>query len=339
MESSAYVVAARCADDLGKMLQCMEEGSTLLPGMPIDFHATLVTKDSIRVKWQSALEDISALVNYQVRYGKAASDIPLHPLEHVYSLNSSEPTALLTGLEQSSRYSMYVVASNTYGISLPSLVLVVNTSMDEIEKATNVRARLGPPHSIEVLHQSVDTITFKWLPPLYVPADTSISYVVSYKAINGTETEAIPGVVDRWIQIATAYNTMYITNLTYNSQYAIAVQAKTDKNQTSAFSEIALVWTDPPIPASVNLPLIIPAGPVVENTNVTFMCIGVGTPVPSLSLLINGQVAVKEERRHISLTVPYIKRDMTTVSCYATNGAGKDAQSAQSSLEIRVRCE
>lgn len=340
VETSAYVMAARCADDLGKILQCMEEGTALLPGMPIDFHSPLVTKTTIHLAWQSAVEDEQMLINYQVRYGKASSDVPLHPLEHVFSLNATGTTAVVEQLEPGARYSLYVVASNSYGISLPSLVLVVKTSLDEDEKAGMVRSRLGPPHTIQILHSSTDTITFKWLPPLYVPADTTVSYLVNYKAINGTEADTIPGVNERWIQVGTPFNTMYITNLTYNSEYAIAVQAKSDsQNLTSTFSEVVLVWTDPAIPASVNLPIIIPAGPVVENSNVTFMCIGVGTPTPVLSMLVNGQVVVKEERRHISLTVPYIKRDMTTVSCYATNGFGKDAQSAQSSLEIRVRCE
>lgn len=314
----------------------MEEGTGLLPGMPLDFHASLVTKDTIHLEWQPAPEDMNSTLNYQVRFGQADSDIPLHPLEHDMSLNVSKPNAILTNLNPGIRYSLYVVASNMYGISLPSLVLVVNTSQEADARTTMIQSSLGPPHSLQVLHQSVDTITFKWLPPLYVPPDSNIMYTVHYKPVNGTATETSGN--KEWTKIETSYNTMYLTNLTYNTEYALAVQAKTT-HLKSSLSEVVLVWTDPAIPASVNLPVIIPAGPIVEDSNVTFMCIGVGIPTPIISMLINGQVVMREERRHISLTIIGVKRNLTSVSCYASNGFGRDAQSAQSSLEIRVRCK
>lgn len=249
-----------------------------------------------------------------------------------------------------------------------------------------VQSSLGPPHSLQVLHQSVDTITLKWLPPLYVPPDSTVSYIVYYKPMNGTVIESVVSGMDKsaggsssagttttteksgeeiaaemeWISIPTTYNTMYLTNLTYNTEYAVTVQAVTGMDQSdltgsgltgsegsksdprrleSSHSEVILVWTDPAIPASVNLPVIIPSGPITEDSNVTFMCIGIGIPTPTLAMLINGQVVSRDERRHLSLTVIGVKRNLTTVSCYASNGIGKDTQSAQSSLEIRVRCK
>ena len=106
------MAAARCADELGKMLQCMEEGSGLLPGMPIDFHASLVTKDTIHLEWMPAPEDKETskegAIKYQVRFGTSDSDIPLHPLEHDQSVNSTKPSVILTGLQPGTRYSMYV---------------------------------------------------------------------------------------------------------------------------------------------------------------------------------------------------------------------------------------
>lgn len=351
------MTAARCADELGSMLQCMEEGSDLIPGMPIDFHASLVTKDTIHLEWMSAVEDKdkSDDVKYQVRFGESDSDVPLHPLEHDNSVNSTKTSLILSSLKPNTRYSMYVVASNSYGISLPSLVLVINTTNADGDKRTMVSSSIGPPHSLQVLHQSVDTITIKWLPPLYVPPDTSVSYIVYYKPVNGTvmtmnNTTSSAEDDDYWLTIPSIYNTMYLTNLTYNTEYAVTVQAVTGQSTTSAsesdprrlestHSEVILVWTDPAIPASVNLPVIIPSGPITEDSNVTFMCIGIGIPTPSLAMLINGQVVTKDERRHLSLTVIGVKRNLTTVSCYASNGIGADAQSAQSSLELRVRCK
>ena len=343
VESSPYVVAARCSDDLGKILQCMEEGSGLLPGMPVDFHASLVTKDTMHLEWQPAIEDVNVTsISFQVRYGKADSDIPLHPLAHDSSFNTTEPNALITGLAPGTRYSLYVVASNSYGISLPSLVLIVNTSSGSAGDSKMVQSNIGPPHSIQILHQSTDTITFKWMPPLYVPPDSSIKYIVHYKAVNGTAADKSDAGKSDWIMIETSFNTMFLMNLTYDTEYAITIQAVNDRdrNVQSSLSEVALVWTDPAIPASVNLPVVIPAGPIIEGNNVTFMCIGVGTPTPTLSLLLNGQVVLKEERRHIALTVVGVKRNLTSVSCYATNGFSSSkgsTQAAQSSLEIRVR--
>jgi len=180
------------------------------------------------------------------------------------------------------------------------------------------------------------------MPPLYVPPDSSIKYIVHYKAVNGTAVDKKNEAND-WTMIETSFNTMFLMNLTYDTEYAITIQAINDRDRSikSSLSEVALVWTDPAIPASVNLPVIIPAGPIIEGSNVTFMCIGLGTPTPVLSLLLNGQVVMKQERRHIALTVVGVKRNLTSVSCYASNGfsinKGSDQQAAQSSLEIRVR--
>lgn len=342
VESSPFVVAARCADDMGKILQCMQDGSGLIPGMPIDFHATLVTKDTIHLAWDPSPEDINSTSNiYQVRYGKTDEDIPLHPLEHDKSVNTTSTNIIINNLTPSTRYSFYVVSSNSYGISLPSLVLIVNTTDkdDTGDTKSLVKSNIGPPHSIQLLHQSVDSITIKWLPPLYLSPDIRIRYIIHYKPINGTaagsksidELENAP-----WSILQTTYNTMYITNLTYDSEYAIAIQAvnEMDSSVKSSLSEIVLVWTDPAIPASVNLPVIIPAGPIYEGSNVTFMCIGIGTPPPYLSMFLNGHEVMREERRHITLTVISVQRNLTSVSCFASNGFGSGAQST---LELRIR--
>ncbi|RWS04782.1 Ig-like and fibronectin type-III domain-containing protein C25G4.10-like protein, partial [Dinothrombium tinctorium] len=336
IDSSPFLIAARCVDDIGKMIQCMEEGSGLLPGMPVDFHATKVTKNSVYLAWKPAPEDGDGATSiYQVRYGKTPINSPLHPLDHDKSQNSTETKAVIKDLEPSTLYSFYVVAANSYGISLPSLVLLINTSSDESK--SNIHSNIGPPHEIEILRKGVDSITFRWLPPLFVPPDSSVSYIVHYKAINGTEADLIPNVTKRWISVETPYNTMIITNLTYDTQYAITIQSKTDKNATSAFSEVVLVWTDPAIPAAVNIPVIIPAGPIVEGSVITVMCVGMGIPTPTVSLYVNGFLMKKDSRRHIALTIPNVQRNLTSITCVAVNGYGKDRKTAQSTLEVRVR--
>lgn len=275
-----------------------------------------MTNNSIQLLWRSADEDRdNAAITYQVRYGRVELDKPLHPLDHENSMNTTSPMALITSLEPEHTYSVYVVAGNSYGISLPSLVLLVNTS----QANGMLRSTVGPPHALELLHQSVDTLTFSWLPPLFLPPDCTISYVVHYRPVNGTELRFLPGgnsetaaavassnasiattlpKADGWIRVQTRFNTMIITNLTYNTQYALAVQAKVlfrndstavstesgilalpairRRIQLSGLSEMLLVWTDPAIPASVNLPVIIPNGPIIEGHNATALCVTSG---------------------------------------------------------------
>lgn len=337
-----------------------------------------MTNNSIQLLWRSAEEDReNGAITYQVRYGRVEAGKPLHPLDHEHSMNTTSPMALVTGLEPEHAYSVYVVAGNSYGISLPSLVLLVNTS----QANGMLRSTVGPPHALELLHQSVDTLTFSWLPPLFLPPDCSISYIVHYRPVNGTELRFLPGgnaeaaaavaafnapvttpmKSDGWIRVQTRFNTMIITNLTYNTQYALAVQAKvTFRNETtpvstevgapflpavrrrlqlSGLSEMLLVWTDPAIPASVNLPVIIPNEPVIEGHNATALCVASGTPAPTLSIYVNGLLVRREERRHLTFTMTNIKRNMSTVTCYAINGYGPDMQSSQSTLELKVRCK
>jgi hypothetical protein len=280
-----------------------------------------VTNSSIQLLWRSADEDKdNTAITYQVRYGRVNASNPLHPLDHEFTQNTTSSMALITGLESEHTYSVYVLAGNSYGVSLPSLVLLVNTSQAE----GMLRSVVGPPHALELLHQSVDTLTFTWLPPLFMPPDCVVSYVVHYRPVNGTELRFLPGSkpetaaaaataisskpvntpVDGWIRVSTRFNTMIITNLTYNTQYALGVQARvTFRNETSALmnatvvpalpaarrrvqvsglSETLLVWTDPAIPASVNLPLIIPNGPIFEGQNTTALCVATGKQSISL---------------------------------------------------------
>ncbi|CAG2121418.1 unnamed protein product, partial [Medioppia subpectinata] len=85
------------------------------------------------------------------------------------------------------------------------------------------------------------------------------------------------------------------------------------------------------------MPLIIPAGPIVEGTNITVMCIAMGTPVPTTSLFINGILVAKLDSRHLAFTLTHVTRNLSSISCYAVNGEGKETHSAQSSLDVYVR--
>ena len=63
---------------------------------------------------------------------------------------------------------------------MPSLVLLVTTKSetDEKEGSTIIASKLGPPHGIQVIQRTTDSLSFKWLPPYYVPPDASLLYEV-----------------------------------------------------------------------------------------------------------------------------------------------------------------
>ena len=172
---------------------------------------------------------------------------------------------------------------------------------------------------------------------------------MNYKTVNGTELDYIPTVKDKWIKVETRFNTMIITNLTYNTQYAIGVQAKVsyfnssrddkdkEKNriEISPLSEMILVWTDPIIPASVNLPVTIPAGPIIEGHNLTALCVCSGNPTPTLSVYINGVLVKREEKRHLTYTVNNIQRQVSSITCYAINGKKNSSLSRLEAIPIK----
>lgn len=154
-------------------------------GIPEDFHSTLVTKNTIHLKWNSSSDDMRSgqHVSYQIRYSVIDSEIPPHPYEDKYSIhiNISDTKTILSDLKPSTRYSIYVVSVNSYGYSLPSMVLLITTGSEDEgnDRSGIIRSQLGPPHSIELIHQTTDSLSFKWLPPYYMPPDVSLLYDVS----------------------------------------------------------------------------------------------------------------------------------------------------------------
>jgi hypothetical protein len=156
----------------------------LFLGIPEDFHSTLVTKDSIHLQWNSSADDLRSghHITYQLRYSVIDSEIPPHPYDEKYSIhiNISDTKTILSNLKPSTRYSIYVVSVNSYGYSLPSLVLLITTKSEDEDNAKSdvIRSQLGPPHGIELIHQSTDSLSFKWLPPYYTPPDVSLLYDV-----------------------------------------------------------------------------------------------------------------------------------------------------------------
>ena len=151
----------------------------------------------------------------------------------------------------------------------------------------------------------------------------------------------------QWTILNTYSNVMDIHNLSINTQYAFAVKAKTESGLESVLSEMIVAWTDPVSIVTVDPPKIEPDGPIIEGQTATIKCDATGTPTPLISLLMNGKIVKKEETRHLSFKVDYVDKNLSSVTCFASNNLTTDNNGnksveyyqAQSHLETRVRCK
>lgn len=370
-EHSPLLVATQCGPDFGKILQCLDEGSKQIPGAPTDLHTVDIKSDQVTIRWTPAIEDkLRNDIQYHVRYQELQSSnltsddadqssgsdlssliavVPLHPLEHNHILSVNNTQASINKLKAASRYSIYVTAENSYGISLPSLVLVIQTpandqaSNDEFRR----RATLGAPHSLEILRSDTESMVLRWSAPLYVEKDANIRYRVFYKpmglvtadslADNGPTSDdsgrtRLVGV--NWTVIETSDTSILLKGLAYSTQYAITVQAFS-KNLRGHMSEIMLAATAKPVPPTINPPLII--NQPIEGNNITIMCVALGSPTPQISMFINGLLVQKRTQPYVVYHLVNLVRGQLTVTCFASNGRGKDYASVQSRTELMIK--
>ncbi|XP_076359868.1 Ig-like and fibronectin type-III domain-containing protein 2 isoform X2 [Tachypleus tridentatus] len=321
IEISSENKLRKCQADLGKILQCMEEGTDVQPMIPQDVHITLVTTTTVHLRWSPPGKGPD-VVGYQIRYQLTPEGIPLKPLEFTKFVNTTKTTTVIAGLQPGTYYSFYVLSYNNYGFSLPSLVAVVRTSLLE-NKTDLIKANLSPPHSVVVNKGEMNNVLITWSPPEYVPLEASLYYTVYYQPANQTES-----LMDSNTTISTVYNSETVGNLSFNTQYAVAVQAHTEELD-SQLSEVVLFWTNPAVAAFVHPPVIIPSGQIMEGSNISILCVGIGMPLPTVSIYVDGKLCIEDQNRHLSFTIPYIRHNVTSVSCYADNGFGHGAQSTR----------
>lgn len=365
-DHSPLLVATQCGADFGKILRCLDEGSKQIPGAPVDLHTLDIKSERVTIKWAPASEDkLRTDIEYHIRYQQLQSEqgdqnpgsdlsaliavVPLHPLEHNHIVSTNKTEATIDKLRPGNRYSIYVTAENPYGISLPSLVLVIQTpandgvSNDDYKR----RATLGPPHSLEVLRSDTESMVLRWSSPLYVENDGHIRYRVFYKLMgplsptSNSEIESNNGgngevaqVSSNWTVLETSDTSILLKNLAYSSQYAITVQAFS-KTMRGHMSEILLAATAKPVPPSINPPMII--NQPIEGKNISIMCVALGSPTPQISMFINGLLVQKRTQVYVVYHLINLARGHLSVSCLASNGHGKNYASAQSRTEIFVK--
>lgn len=131
-------------------------------------------------------------------------------------------------------------------------------------------------------------------------------------------------------------NVIAIQNLTRNTQYAIAVRARTNTGQLSPISETVLAWTDPSLPLEISQPFIHPF-PVIEGSMVTIRCESIGYPVPNMTIYVNGLKTKAERTRIVHYSIDYVERNLTAVACQAVNEESRHP--VQSFREVNVHCK
>lgn len=121
-------------------------------------------------------------------------------------------------------------------------MLLINTS--RTDSASTVYGAPSPPHSLSVSSHSATWITVAWQPPEFSHPHETITYRVIHKVANNFT------VIDTrllWVRIA---------NLQPNTQHIIYVVALGAKG-TSLPSETLVAWTDPALPAFVDVSTVI----------------------------------------------------------------------------------
>ena len=131
-----------------------------------------------------------------------------------------------------------VVARGTYGNSLPSSMLLINTSRTDNDAI--IYAAPSPPHTISVSSHGATYVALSWQPPEFSHPHEKISYRLYHRSSNNVT------IVDTKMLWAR------LNRLTPNTQHIFYLVAIGEKG-TSLPSETLVAWTDPALPAVVDV--------------------------------------------------------------------------------------
>lgn len=161
-------------------------------------------------------------------------------LEH--EINTTDTDIDLNDLNQNSLYRIAVISRGKYGNSLPSAMLLINTtSISEAESL--IYGAPSPPHSLVVSAHGATFITITWQPPEFSHPHEKIAYRLFHRTGNNftiVDTKLL------WVRLP---------NLLPNSQHIFYLTAIGSKG-TSLPSETLVSWTDPAIPAVIDVSIL-----------------------------------------------------------------------------------
>ncbi|KAJ0174849.1 hypothetical protein K1T71_009957 [Dendrolimus kikuchii] len=308
-----------CVPYIGNIVQCFEEGTGILPGPPRELHA-VISSGNLYLDWVAPQDGANA-TSYTVFWQKVENNTQAYSyniMQNNYNqINVTDTVAQVDQLEPNSTYHVFVVAINEHGASLPSSMLLFNSTEEE----TEVSGIPSPPHSLAVSSHSATWLTLTWQPPQFSHPDEKLSYTLFYKSPTAIAQSNITN-------ITTSVPGHTLEKLTPNTQYVVWVKAHAAAGDSQA-SETLLAWTDPAYPAYVEPPTVNPVNLVVEGSSMTILCIAMGTPTPTISLYISGRLVRQEVTRHMVTVIHNVTRDMDQISCYADNGYGTPMQASR----------
>ncbi|XP_037904934.1 Ig-like and fibronectin type-III domain-containing protein 1 isoform X1 [Hermetia illucens] len=318
---SPTIGSSDCLSYAGNILQCFEEGTGNIPGPVEDVHVTSVTNTSISLAWVPSEMDANnteaKYIDFLVQYGKVNNMTMYETVVKLDNeLNTTETEIELNNLEPLSLYRILVVARGKHGSSLPSSVLLINTTNQDSSMA--MYGAPSQPHSLTVTAHSATWVTIAWQPPEFSHPHESITYKVYHKATSA----------EKYQIIETRLQWTRLNNLKPNSQHVIYVEAIGAKGM-SLPSETLVAWTDPALPAFVDPPTIHPADIVAEGGSMTILCLALGNPAPTISLYVGGHLVRQDTSRHMVTVIHNVTADMEHVSCYADNGYGIPMQASK----------
>lgn len=170
-----------CLPFAGNILQCLEEGSTKIPGPILELRATSVRNTSVSLMWIPAEEDQinetnSRISDYLVQYGRVDNQTIYETIVRMENeINTTNTDIDLENLQPNALYRFVVTARGPYGSSLPSSMLLINTSLP-VDSRAEVLGAPSSPHSLAVSGHSATSITVTWQPPEFSHPHEPITY-------------------------------------------------------------------------------------------------------------------------------------------------------------------
>ncbi|XP_021960351.1 Ig-like and fibronectin type-III domain-containing protein 1 [Folsomia candida] len=314
---SLKFVAENCLPFIGNIVQCFDSGTEIIPPAVEEFHAFLVTDSSVGVAWDPPVG--YNVTQYQVFYQYQNPASSLSKPSDLKSVNVTDTSTEITGLDKDSMYKFYVVAVNEHGSSVPSSMVQLKVSSTAFD-GSKIPGIVSAPHGLVVAGHGATWVQIVWQPPAIAHPTDKITYKVYHRGVKESEYQTNESSV----------NSVTLDGLKPNSQYILYVTARSndDKGESQA-SETLIAWTDPAHSPFVEPPRIQPLNLLIEGRSMTVVCVALGDPTPSISLYINGKLMKTQKNRHLTQVVENITRDMDIVSCYADNGYGTPMQAAR----------
>ncbi|XP_059217362.1 Ig-like and fibronectin type-III domain-containing protein 2 isoform X2 [Stomoxys calcitrans] len=288
--------------------------------------SSLVTASPIAtaVATSTSLDDN---IDFIVQYGKVNNMTMYETVAKLENeLTTNETSIELVNLEPHALYRIMVLQRGKFGTSLPSSMLLINTT--EIDNSTAnekvdqqqkpIYGAPSPPHSLAIIAHSATWMQLTWQPPEYSHPHEKITYRVYHK----------PMKAEKFNKIETRVSWLRMGNLKPSSQHILYVEAVGEK-ATSMPSETLVAWTDPALPAFVDPPTVHPADNVPEGGSMTILCLALGNPAPTISLYVGGHLVRQDTSRHMVTVIHNVTADMEHVSCYADNGYGVPMQATR----------